>query len=207
MRLNRPMTSSPTAVVTTRPATIVPMIAATSRTDRVASQSVSSMAPIMTKATTPIFSSSVANSWSASGTSPVRRTRTPWAASSPSPLAAASMASLAASPGLSAPWSSSGWARIRRRVGGASALLSLARSRCQEKVAGFPAREVSIAAASALIGLSSRSSLASPASTPSSTVSSEPAMPRRLGSTASGPSSGCASMRSPVACRTCATEP
>jgi hypothetical protein len=117
IRLNRPIASRPTAVVTISPAMIVIMIAPTSLTERVASHSVSSIAPSMTIATSPMFSCSVANSSSASGTSPVSLTETPCAESSESALAADCTAALAASPGISAEWSSTGCTRIRRRVG------------------------------------------------------------------------------------------
>ena len=71
IRLNRPTASNPTALVTTSPATIVARIAPTSRTDRVANHNVASIATSMTAPTTPILSSSVANSSSDNGTSPV----------------------------------------------------------------------------------------------------------------------------------------
>ncbi len=90
-------------MVTINPAIVVTMIAATIRHDRVARNSVSSIAAIIVPATSHHLSASEANSSSESGTDPVSRSVTPCAGSSLSITAAARIASLAGAPGISAP--------------------------------------------------------------------------------------------------------
>ena len=77
IRLKRPTASRPMAAVMTRPISVVQRIAIVMRVERTASQRMPTSAVAMATVIRPASSASEANSSSASGTWPVRRTVTP----------------------------------------------------------------------------------------------------------------------------------
>ena len=200
--LKCPTTSTPKAAVQASPATTSTISGQISRQLRSAIHSNSTVRPRESTIFSTAPSARVANSSSAIGILPVMRMVMPGRAR---PAAAARIASVAEWPAASSEKSSTGWTKTKRRVSSALAARPVI-IRFQSGSATRPARAASAAALKATSGLANWLKLASPRATPSMALRSKSATPRRLGSAARLPSSGCASISRSVRSRTSSSE-
>ena len=191
IRLSEPIASAAKPAVSKKPANSVTMIAPTSFTERSAANRIAQTITTDSTIERSAPSRNVANCSSSSATGPVRRSRNPFSRVMPSSPARRRISVRAVSPGSNPLKSSTGRVTTKRRRSRGSALRPVIIC-CHDRLARLPS--TTRRTTSPIVVSVGSSWAAAAVSAPETNVASASNRPRRLGSCARLPISGCAAI-------------